>query len=207
MYSRGLLGVGFPKPGKPLAGVQMLPFAGLGQSCFTTERPGRPSVHRPGPEPFLPPRAVHTAAPALGAGSAVGRTLLLRGAQGKSPGEQRWSAAEDDQEGLPEEGTWERGTGRGAAGSHIQGAAPTKAVPHRGLAGSHSCAQPGVPCGSQKITLLPPSKSSGWANDPDPRTQVCEAKAAPDPAESVNPVTGSTLEATARTHECVCASV
>lgn len=99
-------------------------------------------------------------------GSAMGRMSLLRGAQGKPRGEQRGNPAEGDMEGPPEEGTRGRGAERGAAGSRIQGAAPAEAATRQGPARSHSCAQPGVPCGRQKITLLPPSKSSGWANDP-----------------------------------------
>lgn len=98
--------------------------------------------------------------PALDPGSAVGRTWLLRGARGKPRGEQRGNAAEGDQEGPPETGTQGRGAERGPAGSRVQGAAPTKAVTPQRLARSRSCARPGVPCAGQKVTLLPPSKSS-----------------------------------------------
>lgn len=98
--------------------------------------------------------------PALDPGSAVGRTWLLQGARGKPRGEQRGNAAEGDQEGPPETGTQGRGAERGPAGSRVQGAAPTKAVTPQRLARSRSCARPGVPCAGQKVTLLPPSKSS-----------------------------------------------
>lgn len=148
------------RPGAPISGVRT-PFPGSGQGGCSTLRPGRSSVifQRPVPDPSFG-HVLSTQQPALDPGSAVGRTWLLRGARGKPRGEQRGNAAEGDQEGPPETGTQGRGAERGPAGSRVQGAAPTKAVTPQRLARSRSCARPGVPCAGQKVTLLPPSKSS-----------------------------------------------
>lgn len=161
-------GEGLPSPRRSLPGVQVLPFPGSGHHFRGQDR----AAARPCGQaarlsssnaqfPTLPSVTccLHSS-PALDPGSAVGRTWLLRGARGKPQGEQRGNAAEGDQEGPPETGTQGRGAERGPAGSRVQGAAPTKAVTPQRLARSRSCARPGVPCAGQKVTLLPPSKSS-----------------------------------------------
>lgn len=162
-------GEGRPSPRRSLPGVQVPPFPGSGHHFRGQDRAAarpcgqvaRLSVifQRPVPDPSFG-HVLSTQQPALDPGSAVGRTWLLRGAQGKPRGEQRGNAAEGDQEGPPETGTQGQGAERGPAGSRVQGAAPTKAVTPQRLARSRSCARPGVPCAGQKVTLLPPSKSS-----------------------------------------------